>query len=732
MNTVESLNPEQKKVVIADNENMLVLAGAGSGKTSVLTHRTAWLVNEQGIPPMNILAVTFTNKAAKEMRSRVESLLDISTHGMWIGTFHGIAHRLLRRHAGEIGLDPQFKILDQDDQLQIVKKIVKDLNIDDKIYPPRTIRAFIGARKDEGVRADSLHSSDSRYDYTYIKAFQAYETQLRVDKALDFADLLLYVHDLFDQNEGVRRSYQDRFKVILVDEFQDTNKIQYDWLKLLVTTQNSIMAVGDDDQSIYGWRGAKVENIFKFQKEYAPVSVIKLEQNYRSTQTILDAANAVIANNEERMGKNLWSDGDKGEPIAIYEAVSERDEAAYVSTKIADKLKMGVSADQVAILYRSNAQSRVLEEALITQKVSYRIYGGVRYFERAEIKDALAYLRLIAMPEDNLAFERIINVPTRGIGLRTIDKIREYARDSHLSLWASAEDMVEAKLLPAKALNAIKTFIVMINGMKSLIQPLGLADKIKVVLEGSGLLEFHGSSKHEKAQQKLENMQELVNAAQNFNPPVDVVEEQEMLQEFLAFAVLESGESQADENTPAVQLMTLHSAKGLEFPHVYMVGLEEGLFPTSRSVDMEEKLSEERRLCYVGITRAMKALTISYATSRFQYGESSFPMKSRFLNEIPKEHTQSVRMGNTKPKTFGFGVSPTDFLNKRAKTIASHTSPVDSQYKQGDIVEHAKFGMGVFLGNEGDGEDARLHVDFKGGYGAKVLVAKYARLTKIS
>ena len=717
MNTISALNPNQQQAVTADNENLLILAGAGSGKTSVLTQRIAYLVREKNVFPSKILAVTFTNKAAKEMRKRVESLLETSTSGMWIGTFHGIAHRLLRRHAEVLGLDPDFKILDADDQLQIIKKVVQALSIDDKRFPPRAIRGFINARKDEGVRSDDLHSSDQRYDYVFIKAYAAYETQRQSDKALDFSDLLLYMHELFQHHKEVRELYQERFKVILVDEFQDTNKIQYDWLKNLVTENNSIMAVGDDDQSIYGWRGAKVENIHKYQKDYAPVNIIKLEQNYRSTQTILDAANAVISNNEERMGKNLWSAGDKGEPIALYEAVSEREEAAYVATKIADKVRQGVSPSDVAILYRSNAQSRVLEEALISEKVSYRIYGGVRYFERSEIKDVLAYLRLVTMSEDNLAFERIVNVPTRGIGLRTIEKIREYARDGGLSLWASAEDMVEAKLLPAK-----------------LLSDKALEDKMKIVLEGSGLLEFHGDSKHEKAQQKLENMQELVNAAKNFMPPVGAVEPEAMLSEFLSFAVLESGESQADENIPAVQLMTLHSAKGLEFPHVYMVGLEEGIFPTSRALDMEDKLAEERRLCYVGITRAMKALTITYATSRYQYGESSFQMKSRFLNEIPETYMKPVRLTNAKPKNFGFGVSPQDFLSKQSSGAGLNIKGIQNKggYRRGDIVEHAKFGMGVFVKNEGAGEEARLHVDFKGGSGVKVLIAKYARLTKVS
>ncbi len=727
LDMIKTLNKAQQEAVLLTNENALVLAGAGSGKTRVLTHRIAYLCQERNVSPLNILAVTFTNKAAREMRGRVEALLGFSTVGMWIGTFHGIAHRLLRQHAQEIGFDRRFKVLDQDDQLQVVKKVIQSLNLDEKYYPPKYFQGFINGKKDEGIRAIDLPTAE--FDSEVVKIYQAYEARLKADNALDFSDLLLYAYELFKHNEVLRSYYQKRFQYVLVDEFQDTNSVQYKWLMCLKSDNNTFMAVGDDDQSIYGWRGAKVENIEHYLADLSPVKVVRLEQNYRSTQLILDAANAVIANNSKRMGKMLWSEAEKGEPIALYEAFNERDEADYIADKIDDlHHNQSISLADIAILYRSNAQSRVIEEALLKRGLSYRIYGGLRFFDRAEIKDALAYMRLIALRADNLAFERVINLPTRGIGNKTLESIREYAGAHDLSLWHATLQMLEIKAFSSRASQALQRFVDLIEDMSALKDTLTLGQLMHHVLDASGLMLMYQESKAEKAQQKHENLKELVNAANEFIPPVEDVADEDLLVEFLSFAVLESGEMQAEDNMDAVQLMTLHTAKGLEFPYVFMTGLEDGLFPSSRSIEVREKLAEERRLCYVGITRAMRYLTLSFSKVRHQYGDVNYQIKSRFLDEIPDEYIQYVRQQVKKTplpkaKKASFGMSPFEFMK-----IQSANS---NAFKSGDCVVHPKFGIGVVLKTEGQNDDLCYHIDFQAGGGKKVLLANMAKLTKL-
>ncbi|MFT6834469.1 MAG: DNA helicase-2/ATP-dependent DNA helicase PcrA [Francisellaceae bacterium] len=721
---ISSLNKPQAQAVKSENENILVLAGAGSGKTRVLTQRIAWFCQNDNISPASILAVTFTNKAAKEMRNRVEKLLGHSTFGLWIGTFHGIAHRLLRQHAEEIGLDPKFIILDQDDQYQSIKRIIKELNLDDKIYPPRVIQGIINSWKDEGYRAIEIQDQAKKYDYNHVRIYQDYEARLKLNHAIDFADLLLYTFELFQQNENIRQHYQNRFKMILVDEFQDTNKIQYQWLKLLVNEHNTITAVGDDDQSIYGWRGAKVENVQRFTEELSPVNIIRLEQNYRSTQNILNAANAVITNNPNRMGKTLWTEIEPGEKIDLFDAINEREEASFIVRQIQKAIDIGNKPDDMAILYRSNAQSRVLEEALLKENIPYRIYGGLRFFDRAEVKDALAYLRLMESKADNLAFERIINIPSRGIGAKSLDKLREYAIRHQYSLWQSARDVIELKLLSSKPLNALKNFCELIDSLENKVNDLSLGQTVKQVIEHSGLLEHYKQERFEKSAQKLENLQELVSAATDFTTSSEDVNQDNLVQEFLSVAVLESSEKQADKNAICVQLMTLHSAKGLEFPYVFISGFEDGLFPSARSLESESKLAEERRLCYVGMTRAMRKLTISYAKIRHQYGTASYQRPSRFVKEIPNEFIHEIKLkSKTKSaKTFGFGVSPEIFLKSQEN---------NATFKTGDFVSHPKFGIGVFEKQIGEGDKMQLYVNFKGGSGNKVLIAKYARLEKL-
>ncbi len=716
---IDPLNDAQRQAVSAPSQAMLVLAGAGSGKTRVLVHRIAWQIQVEGVSAHSILAVTFTNKAAKEMRSRIEDLLSMSAQSMWIGTFHGIAHRLLRRHAKQAKLPETFQVMDSGDQLRVIKRLLASLNLDADKWPPRQAQWFINAQKDEGIRARHMMETGDLYQRQMLTIYKAYEELCDRSGLVDFAELLLRAHELLRDNPDVLEFYQQRFRQVHVDEFQDTNTIQYAWLRLLTQDRDNIFVVGDDDQSIYGWRGAKIENIYSFQKHYPNHQVIKLEQNYRSTGNILKAANKVISVNDGRMGKELWTDSGDGELISLYAAFNEQDEAHFVVDRIRAWVNEGGMRKDVAILYRSNAQSRQFEERLMTTGTPYRVYGGLRFFERAEIKNALAYLRLMSNRNDDASFERVINTPTRGIGAKTIDDIRNIARDQSLSLWGAAIALINQRTLSARATNALIGFLELIKRFDAEAEGLELYEKVKLVVEKSGLLELYKKDKTDKDEEKVENLEELVNAARLFDATaIGDIEDEEGLSEldmFLAHATLESGELQGDDFDDCVQLMTLHSAKGLEFKQVFLVGMEEGLFPSQQSVEDVGRLEEERRLCYVGITRAMQRLYLTYAESRRLYGRESYPRPSRFLREIPAEHIQEVRMRATVAR-------PVTSVQPKAQSLQT-----EGKYKLGQRVSHVKFGEGVVLQMEGEGAQERVQINFKQ-VGLKWLILAYAQL----
>jgi DNA helicase-2/ATP-dependent DNA helicase PcrA len=710
---LESLNDAQRQAVTAPAEPTLVIAGAGSGKTRVLVHRAAWLIDVEGISPQGLLAVTFTNKAAAQMRGRIESLLNIPVHHLWIGTFHGLAHRLLRRHWREAGLPQNFQIIDSDDQLRLIKRLLKNLEIDDARWVPREIQYFINGQKDEGLRPQHLDDGGDPDRRQMIDLYRAYEEVCARGGLVDFAELLLRAHELWRDNAELLAHYQRRFSHLLVDEFQDTNAIQYAWLRILAGKTGIPFVVGDDDQSIYRWRGARVEHIQQFQKDFPGTVVVKLEQNYRSTGTILKAANAVIANNSTRLGKNLWTEGVDGEPIKVYAAYNERDEADFVIGRLRDWIDQGNLRADAAILYRSNAQSRVLEEGLINARIPYRVYGGLRFFERAEIKDALAYLRLIANRDDDTSFERIVNRPTRGIGARTVELIRAYARANSCTLWRAA-GAIASDELNARAGNAVLAFLNLVERMARDVAGLDLSEQIDHVIHGSGLIEFFRKDKGEKGETRVENLLELVSAGRSFEP--DPAAEMPALDEFLAHAALEAGEGQADAWEDCVQLMTMHSAKGLEFPLVFISGMEDGLFPHQRSIADPSGLEEERRLCYVGITRAKQTLYVTYAEQRRLHGMDNFSQPSRFISEIPQEFVEEVR-----PRV---KVSrPMSTTRHSPATIAGNEAGV----RLGQRVHHVKFGEGVILNCEGQGAHARVEVNFESS-GTKWLVLSYANL----
>jgi len=710
---LNDLNDAQREAVAAPLGNALILAGAGSGKTRVLVHRIAWLVQAEGLSPHSILAVTFTNKAAREMRSRIDELLGMSTRSLWVGTFHGIAHRLLKAHWQDAGLPQNFQILDSEDQLRLIKRIHKELDLDETRWPPRQSQWFINGHKDEGRRAAHIEDYGKDLNHTtMLRVYLSYEQTCQRQGVVDFAELLLRAHELWLKNPAVLQHYQNRFRHVLVDEFQDTNTIQYAWLRLLAGKELPIMAVGDDDQSIYGWRGAKIENIHRFSKEFGDTQVIRLEQNYRSTSTILNAANAVIANNTDRLGKELWTDGNEGELISLYAGFNEQDEARFIVERIEEWVNEGNERCSTAILYRSNAQSRVLEEALIRQGTPYRIYGGQRFYDRLEIKNALAYARLLVNRDDDTAIERVINTPTRGIGSKTVDCIRAYARENQLSLWRAAHEVIAHKLLPARASNAVQSFLDLIERLDKDTDELLLDELIDHVITQSTLIEFHKKEKGEKGQARIENLQELVVAARAFEPEDEAIPP---LQEFLDTAALDAGDAQADEFEDAVQLMTLHSAKGLEFPLVFLAGVEEGLFPHKMSLEEPGRLEEERRLCYVGITRAMEKLMITYAESRRMYGNENYNAPSRFIREIPKEYLQEVRLNTmiTRPSSYASSYAQDDALSI-GLSLGQH-------------VFHEIFGEGTVLNVEGQGANARIQVNFDT-EGSKWLVMQYANL----
>ena len=727
----ESLNEAQPEAVTAELCHLLVLAGAGSGKTRVLVHRIAYLMAKHNVSPYEILAVTFTNKAANEMRGRIEKLRGVPMNHMWVGTFHGLSHRLLRAHFSEAQLPPTFQIIDSEDQLRLIKRIHRAMELDEKKWEPKKSQWFINQQKEKGVRAN--HIADA-HDYTTEKLKQIYaeyESVCQRSGLVDFTELLLRSYELLKDNENVRMHYQQRFSHILVDEFQDTNHIQYRWLKILTGQKTFMMAVGDDDQSIYSWRGAQVKNIRDFSRDFKNAHTIRLEQNYRSSKTILDAANAVIEKNNNRMGKKLWTSGDKGDLITLFEAFNEREEASHVISEIKNLARQGYALTDFAILYRSNAQSRVLEEALLEAKIAYRIYGGFRFFERAEIKDALSYLRLIANRQDDAAYERIINTPTRGIGQTTLAKIRELARENNASLWETTLNCLTNRIFSARAHAALESFVTLIEQLSVESQKLKLAEIVDVMLLRSGLLSSHQEDKTEKGLSRAENLKELITATTEFV----VSSEQENLSEieaFLAEVVLETGEQQADQQTDCVSLMTLHAAKGLEFPVVFIVGMEEQLFPHQMSVNERDGLEEERRLCYVGMTRAMKKLLLSCAEYRHMHGQGHYHAPSRFLSEIPDELMTRVRPKLTVSKPSAYGIENSTYFTQRKmkKAITQKIPQNDSGFNIGQRVKHEKFGAGYVLDCEGQGEHARIQIKFEK-HGAKWLILQFANLSML-
>ncbi|WP_300616020.1 DNA helicase II [Dokdonella sp.] len=734
---IDGLNPAQREAVTAPPGHYLVLAGAGSGKTRVLTHRIGWLLEVERTSPWSVLAVTFTNKAAAEMRGRAEHLIAGGSRGLTIGTFHGIAHRLLRRHFREANLPETFQILDADDQQRLIKRTIQGLGLDESYYPPRQAAWFINAAKDEGKRPDALDPGYNQNARVMIDVYRAYEEACRRGGLVDFAELLLRAHELWLQNDALLAHYRERFRHLLIDEFQDTNTLQYAWIRVLAGDTGKVFVVGDDDQAIYGWRGARVENVQQFLRDFPGAQTIRLEQNYRSTGNILAAANAVIAHNPDRLGKKLWTSGDAGAAIELYAAYNEQDEARYVVERIRDQLRADAKPSDIAILYRSNAQSRNFEEQLIQHEIPYRIYGGLRYFDRAEIKDALAYLRLVANRHDDAAFERAVNTPTRGIGERTLDLVRQRARRDGLSLWEASLGELGADALAGRAKNALRGFLELIETLaRDCLAPsapprdsvdeaeagdtaLTLAEQIEHAIARSGLREFYEKDSRGSAESRVENLDELVNVAARFRrTPDDVEAGLSELSAFLSHAALEAGEGQGEAWQDCVQLMTLHSAKGLEFPLVFLVGLEDGLFPSQKSTEEPGRLEEERRLAYVGITRARVQLVLSYAESRRLHGVESYARPSRFLNEIPAELLNEVR-----PRV---QVSRPAFAGRSSSAVVEPSAP----FKLGQRVAHASFGEGVVLGYEGAGAHTLVEVNFAAA-GRKRLVLAYANLSAL-
>ena len=714
---LDQLNEAQRNVVAALPGNMLVLAGAGSGKTRVLVHRIAWLIQVEQVSPHSILAVTFTNKAAAEMRGRIDSLMGVPTKEMWIGTFHGLAHKLLRLHWQEANLPQSFQILDSDDQYRLIRRIISALELDEQQWTPRHAQWFINQQKDKGLRPQHLDAKGHLFTATLIRIYQSYQDACERSGLLDFAELLLRAHELWLTRPEILKHYQQRFRYILIDEFQDTNAIQYAWIRVLAGQAGHVMAVGDDDQSIYGWRGALVENIQRFTHDFTETRLIRLEQNYRSTGIILAAANALITHNTNRMGKNLWTDGAEGEPVSVYAAFNDLDEARFIAGRINDWVHQGGLRIDIAILYRSNAQSRVLEEALIQAGIPYRVYGGLRFFERAEIKDALGYLRLVANRNDDAAFERVVNTPARGIGDQTLMMLRQHARARQLSLWQAALEVISEKTMSGRATSAIENFMQLIDNVDQQTSGMELGEQTDHILQQSRLFDSFSKEKGEKGQAKFENLEELVTAARQYQPDVD--DGLPPLISFLSRAALEAGDNQADDFTDGVQLMTLHTAKGLEFPLVFLTGMEEGLFPHPRSVQEQAQLEEERRICYVGMTRAMQKLYLTYAETRRLHGMEKFHRPSRFINEIPRELLQEVRINARITRSM-----------PPARSYNAGQPASDSGFHLGQRVKHTLFGEGVILAFEGQGPQTRIQVNFHHP-GVKWLVASYAKLEPV-
>jgi DNA helicase II / ATP-dependent DNA helicase PcrA len=713
---VGGLNDAQRAAVTAPLAPTLVLAGAGSGKTRVLTHRVAWLAQVEHVSPFGILAVTFTNKAAGEMRGRIEQLLGVPSAPLWIGTFHGIAHRLLRIHWRDANLPQAFQIMDSEDQLRAIRKLLKSLDLDESRWIPKEIMWFINARKDEGLRAKHLKDEGDPTRRQFIRLYEQYQEQCERTGVVDFAELQLRAFELWRDRPDVLAHYRNRFRHVLIDEFQDTNTIQYAWLKLLAGDGGVPFAVGDDDQSIYRWRGARVENLQQFRRDYPGVQLFRLEQNYRSTGNILAAANALIANNNGRLGKNLWTAGEQGEPVKLYAAFNERDEADFVINRIREWGFKGGQRSDCAILYRSNAQSRTFEEALITARIPYRVYGGLRFFERAEIKDALAYLRLVFSRADDASFERVVNLPARGIGAKTLDTIRNYARANTCTMWEAAGACIQE--LGARTGQSLHGFMLLIEQMDKDTRALPLHEQVDHIINAGGLVAHYQQEKGDRGEARIENLNELVSAARGYEP--DGESEAPPLATFLSHAVLESGEDQADAWEDSVQMMTLHSAKGLEFPVVFLCGMEDGLFPHTRSITDIDGLEEERRLCYVGATRAMKQLFLSYAEQRRLHGVDSYGTPSRFIREIPAELLEEVR-----PR---IQVSRPVYMPRRSAAVEEDPAP--GGIRLGQRVRHGKFGEGVILNLQGQGSHAQVQVNFER-QGTKWLMLAYANLEPV-
>ena len=740
-NLIDTLNDAQREAVCAPPHHHLILAGAGSGKTSVLTRRIGWLIQMQQVSPYAILAVTFTNKAAAEMRSRLGSLIG-STTGLTVGTFHGIAHRLLRQHWHEAGLTENFQILDATDQQRLIKRTLANLGLDEERFPPRQAAWAINTWKDEGKRPGSIEHHDHSITKTWVQVYQAYEDTCQRSGLVDFAELLFRAHELWLHNPDVLKHYQHRWEHLLIDEFQDTNTLQYAWIRVLAGTHSKVFAVGDDDQSIYGWRGARIENMRQFTHHFPGTKTIKLEQNYRSTATILEAANQVIAHNGGRLGKALWTTSHVGEKIVLYTAYNEQDEARFVIERIREH----GSAKECAILYRSNAQSRNFEEQLSQYAIKYRVYGGQRFFERIEIKDTLAYLKLIANRHDDTAFERVVNMPPRGIGTRTLEILRQRIRDDNSSMWAAALIELDGTSLAARAKNAIKAFMLLVDTLSHTTTTAGvtpkdrstpnknptqtldttelsLAEQVDHIITHTGLRHHYLKDNRSNGETRVDNLDELVSVASRFEPSQeDIKAGMDAMASFLSHATLEAGEGQGDASDDCVQLMTLHSAKGLEFPLVFLVGLEEGLFPSHRSIEDESRLEEERRLAYVGITRARQHLVITHAQSRRVHGTEIMARPSRFLDEIPSELINEIR-----PRVH---VTQSVSQSRRAHPVTpSHrVSNEEASIPLGQRVNHPRFGEGVVIHTEGSGDHARLHINFREA-GSKWLVAAYAKLT---
>jgi DNA helicase-2/ATP-dependent DNA helicase PcrA len=718
---LDHLNDQQREAVTSEKKHLMVLAGAGSGKTRVLVHKIAWEVEALNKNPGSIMAVTFTNKAALEMRSRIEELLQAPMIDGWVGTFHGLAHKMLKRFHKEANLSSGFTILDSDDQLRIIKRISKELDLDEASWPARQSQWQINSWKDEGFRNNLVDDKGDFFKETINKIYKEYEAVCLRDNLVDFGELLLRSFEVIRDNASVRSFFHSRFQSILVDEFQDTNTIQYNWLLEIASKETSITAVGDDDQSIYGWRGAKVENVDSFTKTFDDTEIIRLEQNYRSTNIILGAANALIENNTERLGKNLWTEKLEGEQIVLYQAYNEQDEARFVADVLKDWMNKGEMYEDAAVLYRSNAQSRALEEALLRSSIPYRIYGGQRFYERMEIKNAIAYLKIIFNHSDNPAFERSISNPTRGVGEKTLAKIRSAAKQYNISYIKASAKLIDEGSIGGRGGSGLSAYLEFILRCKEFIEDNPLSDLMEEIIKASGLVAYHAKEPGEKGKTRVENLEELVSATTNFEQSIrEDKSNKEIAEQYLDMISLDSGDRQASEHDDAAQLMTLHSAKGLEFKLVLMTGLEESLFPHGRSMENPAQLEEERRLCYVGITRAMEKLYITHAESRRLHGSDTFNPPSRFLREVPKEFINEIRpRAQTNIPYNRKDFKETKFEFEEEIGIAL-----------GQRVLHKTFGEGVVLNYEGSGESARVQINFDGA-GTKWLVMAYAKLEKL-